>query len=184
MDTAHLRDALMARTYGLPPDIAFPPDFRVQCAFSQRRLVNIYQNSCKLLSLLGPELLRGGDLRFLELRPPSDDRLRRFARAAALRRWAALRNSVRVRYVLTKWSALVRLKKRQKLSALIRSMNGHVPACVVCCDDMLPGDTTCAYAPCGHRAVCGECATKLSQQLTETCLLCGQSAFILRLFNV
>lgn len=77
------------------------------------------------------------------------------------------------------------VKKRQKMRDAFRAYAAHVPACVVCGDDLLPGDVSYVHVPCGHRTVCGSCVATLPTRWATECPVCKCSGgTMVRLFDV
>ena len=54
-----------------------------------------------------------------------------------------------------------------------------VPQCAVCFDFLHHGDVAFAYVPCGHRALCAECADGMGATWRDACVLCKAPASLL-----
>lgn len=58
----------------------------------------------------------------------------------------------------------------------VSKVDGHVPICVFCLEEMHHGDVTYAFVPCGHRCLCGNCHA--SGTWTE-CPVCKSSCHMI-----
>ena len=76
-------------------------------------------------------------------------------------------------------------KERDKVAKMHRTSKHmeDVPQCAVCTGDMHHGDVSFAYAPCGHRALCGSCEKTLAPEFRSKCMVCRGSATLMRLYG-